>query len=492
MIFKSIKFVQEVRERTYKTSVTRRREKVPLKGLEYVKLLATLDVLNPRPQEGLNKIFSSKFKQPKVLQNGRLHIYRDLREKKPREIDWAARQISIREDSRNSPKQNSLTPGIEAGTEVNLSKHVNVILVRFDEEVPKEEKVMIIQEKSCVEKERRSSESLNSKVLEPSKEKKNEKPMTAEYKLKIQYPVALVHDCSQDNMGKFIEIFKQLKINLPLCDILLQETSPNRDDVVILEMLLAPRTDLKRIHNVGKHETWLKIPKRRKIGVQAEPYQKPTADGRSNLPHAAGPMMKFSSWTEAYSGRDNLLLRRLLRSTSTTSTTSEDSGNSGGSSLRQIAGFIGITATFNTRGRRPSVLCGIFVLLSRVFSSFLMAPKQSIASSSKSKRAQVDDSIPDPTSSSIPPYLERLFATAQKWIANREHLKLIIEKSFDAPVITLRIRCSFGGLERDLFYIFLEPITPSLSVNSMPICFQEGQGPFYYNFHCQEGKDSIR
>ncbi|KAI5650200.1 hypothetical protein M9H77_36205 [Catharanthus roseus] len=47
-------------ERTNKTSVTSRREKVPLKGLENVKLLATLDILNPRPQEGLNKIFSSK------------------------------------------------------------------------------------------------------------------------------------------------------------------------------------------------------------------------------------------------------------------------------------------------------------------------------------------------------------------------------------------------------------------------------------------------
>ncbi|KAI5676938.1 hypothetical protein M9H77_07888 [Catharanthus roseus] len=54
-----------VRERTNKTSVTSRREKVPLKELGNVKLLATLDILNPRPQEGLKKLFSSKFKQPK-------------------------------------------------------------------------------------------------------------------------------------------------------------------------------------------------------------------------------------------------------------------------------------------------------------------------------------------------------------------------------------------------------------------------------------------
>ncbi|KAI5676472.1 hypothetical protein M9H77_07422 [Catharanthus roseus] len=53
-------------ERTNKTSVTSRREKVPLEGLENVKLLATLDILNPRPQEGLNKIFFSKFKKPKA------------------------------------------------------------------------------------------------------------------------------------------------------------------------------------------------------------------------------------------------------------------------------------------------------------------------------------------------------------------------------------------------------------------------------------------
>ncbi|KAI5666891.1 hypothetical protein M9H77_16744 [Catharanthus roseus] len=70
-----------MRERTNRTSVTSRREKVPLKVLENVKRLATLDILNPRSQEGSNEIFSSKFKQHKLLQNGRLHIYRDLRVK---------------------------------------------------------------------------------------------------------------------------------------------------------------------------------------------------------------------------------------------------------------------------------------------------------------------------------------------------------------------------------------------------------------------------
>ncbi|KAI5664205.1 hypothetical protein M9H77_23528 [Catharanthus roseus] len=63
--FARIKFHPRVRERTNKTNVTSRREKVPWKGLENVKLLAPLVILNPRPQEGLNKIFSSKFKEPK-------------------------------------------------------------------------------------------------------------------------------------------------------------------------------------------------------------------------------------------------------------------------------------------------------------------------------------------------------------------------------------------------------------------------------------------
>ncbi|KAI5671007.1 hypothetical protein M9H77_11371 [Catharanthus roseus] len=66
MIFKCIKFRPSSERENKKISVTSRREKVPLKGLENVKLLATLDILNPRPQEDLNKIFSSNFKQPKI------------------------------------------------------------------------------------------------------------------------------------------------------------------------------------------------------------------------------------------------------------------------------------------------------------------------------------------------------------------------------------------------------------------------------------------
>ncbi|KAI5676090.1 hypothetical protein M9H77_07042 [Catharanthus roseus] len=77
MIFKSIKFRPRSEERTNKTSLTSRREKVPLKRLENVKLLATLDILNPRPQEGLNKIFSSKFKKPKSTSQ---HIAKNRRQ----------------------------------------------------------------------------------------------------------------------------------------------------------------------------------------------------------------------------------------------------------------------------------------------------------------------------------------------------------------------------------------------------------------------------
>ncbi|KAI5672274.1 hypothetical protein M9H77_12638 [Catharanthus roseus] len=52
--------------------------------------------------------------------------------------------------------------------------------------------MVIIQEKSCVEKERISSDTIDSKALEPNEEEKNEKPANVEYKPKILYPVALV------------------------------------------------------------------------------------------------------------------------------------------------------------------------------------------------------------------------------------------------------------------------------------------------------------
>ncbi|KAI5677949.1 hypothetical protein M9H77_08899 [Catharanthus roseus] len=64
-----------------------------------------------------------------------------------------------------------------------------------------------------------------------------------------------------------------------------------------------------------------------------------------------------------------------------------------------------------------------------------MEPKKSTASSSKSKKAWVDDSIPDPTNQTIHPYPDHLSAAAHKWITDREYLKLIIEKFFDAPVV---------------------------------------------------------
>lgn len=68
-----------------------------------------------------------------------------------------------------------------------------------------------------------------------------------------------------------------------------------------------------------------------------------------------------------------------------------------------------------------------------------MAPKKSTASSEKRsntfKRAQVDDSPPDPTNPAIPPYPERLSAATRKWATDREHLNLIVEKAFDAHVI---------------------------------------------------------
>lgn len=55
-------------------------------------------------------------------------------------------------------------------------------------------------------------------------EKKGEFEMRVaeEFKPKIPYPTALTKHRSKDKMRKFIDIFKQLYINLPLCDILLQ------------------------------------------------------------------------------------------------------------------------------------------------------------------------------------------------------------------------------------------------------------------------------
>lgn len=44
--------------------------------------------------------------------------------------------------------------------------------------------------------------------------------MIEEFKQKIWYASALVHDRTKDEMRKFLENFKQLEINLFLCDVL--------------------------------------------------------------------------------------------------------------------------------------------------------------------------------------------------------------------------------------------------------------------------------
>ncbi|KAI5664397.1 hypothetical protein M9H77_23720 [Catharanthus roseus] len=76
-----------------------------------------------------------------------------------------------------------------------------------------------------------------------------------------------------------------------------------------------------------------------------------------------------------------------------------------------------------------------------------MVPKKSTASSSKSKKALVDDFTPYPTNLAIPLYPESLSTAARKRISEREHLKLIIKISFDAPVIEhLGLANLFGGL----------------------------------------------
>lgn len=75
-----------------------------------------------------------------------------------------------------------------------------------------------------------------------------------------------------------------------------------------------------------------------------------------------------------------------------------------------------------------------------------MAPKKSTVLSPKQSS----------TNPAIPSYSERLSAAAQKWVNNREHLKLIVEKTFDAHVIeNLSLNVVFSSLGWEpLLYIY--------------------------------------
>lgn len=112
---------------------------------------------------------------------------------------------------------------------MNSREHVYAISVRFNEEILKEGKVLSIQKKRGDEKERKISTLLESKNMKPGQEGKNEKLTVVEYKQKIPYPAALVHGRNKDGMRKFMDIFKQLKINLLLCNLLLQDQMLERD-----------------------------------------------------------------------------------------------------------------------------------------------------------------------------------------------------------------------------------------------------------------------
>ncbi|KAI5672639.1 hypothetical protein M9H77_13003 [Catharanthus roseus] len=103
------------------------------------------------------------------------------------------------------------TPGtLPANTEVNPREHVNTISVTIVEKIPTAKKeAMIIEEGISGKKD---------------EDKDKRKSTRANYKLKIPFPKSFVQVHNQDDVREFIKIFRQLKINLPLCDLLLQET----------------------------------------------------------------------------------------------------------------------------------------------------------------------------------------------------------------------------------------------------------------------------
>ncbi|KAI5653321.1 hypothetical protein M9H77_30508 [Catharanthus roseus] len=73
-----------------------------------------------------------------------------------------------------------------------------------------------------------------------------------------------------------------------------------------------------------------------------------------------------------------------------------------------------------------------------------MAPKKSIASSSKPKWAHVVGTSPDPN---IPPFPKHLSHMAREWVANRASLKIIVEISINEWVIdNFDIQNLFKGL----------------------------------------------
>ncbi|KAI5672829.1 hypothetical protein M9H77_13193 [Catharanthus roseus] len=88
-------------------------------------------------------------------------------------------------------------------------------------EISTKREVMIVQEKDYSEEEERTSNIIEIKAVDLKEDERKGKPTSAEYKPKVPLPNALVRDRTQECMRKFIEIFKQLKINLPLCDLLL-------------------------------------------------------------------------------------------------------------------------------------------------------------------------------------------------------------------------------------------------------------------------------
>lgn len=113
-------------------------------------------------------------------------------------------------------------PGtLPSNTEVNPREHINVISVRYNKEVPNNDTMLVVQEKNPKKEEVMDLSIVSSKKFENAQGEMKKKTAVEAYKPSIPYLEAHVSNQSEDEMRRLIEIFKQLKNNLPLCDLLL-------------------------------------------------------------------------------------------------------------------------------------------------------------------------------------------------------------------------------------------------------------------------------
>lgn len=99
-------------------------------------------------------------------------------------------------------------PGtLPSNTEVKPREHVNTISVRYIEEVPNKEKIVVVQGKNFNKEERIATVVPTIKKVETVQKATNKKSTVEAYKAKIPYLAALVHDHTKDEMKKFMDMF---------------------------------------------------------------------------------------------------------------------------------------------------------------------------------------------------------------------------------------------------------------------------------------------